>query len=39
VDLFLKRARRGVMRERKGEKHYKTSWFMEILKMFFLPFL
>ncbi len=39
VDLLGEKARRGVMRGGKGEKHCKTSWFMEIFKMFFLPFL
>jgi hypothetical protein len=39
VDLLGKRTRRGLMQGRKGEKHCRTSWFMEILNMLFLPFL
>jgi hypothetical protein len=29
VDI-LEELSRGVMRGRKGDKHYKASWFMEI---------
>jgi hypothetical protein len=39
ADLLGKRAWKGIMKGRKGEKHCRASWFMEILKMFFLPFL
>jgi hypothetical protein len=28
-----------IMRRRKGEKNYRTSWFMQIFKMLFLSFL
>jgi len=39
VDLLGEELSGGVMKGRKGEKHCKTSWFMEIEKMFFFPFL
>jgi hypothetical protein len=30
VDLLGEELNRGVMRGKKGEKHCRTSWFMEI---------